>query len=74
MIKLTVPQFGCEGKGIMCNPAGQAKFLKENNTECNISMGLCAGHDMAFNQKSVSPVTTFAVKEVTSKHNPLGSI
>lgn len=65
---------GCEGKAIMCNPAGQADYLKENNTELNISMGLCVGHDMVFNQKSVSPVTTLVVKEVTSKHNPLESI
>lgn len=65
---------GCEGKSIMCNPAGQAEYLKENNTELNISIGLCVGHDMVFNQKSVSPVTTLVVKEVTSKHNPMESI
>jgi uncharacterized metal-binding protein len=65
---------GCEGKSIMCNPAGQAEYLKNYHTELNISMGLCVGHDMVFNQKSVSPVTTLIVKEVTSKHNPLESI
>ncbi len=65
---------GCEGKGIMCNPAGQAEYLKENNTELNISMGLCVGHDMIFNQKSVSPVTTLVVKDRPSQHNPIESI
>lgn len=65
---------GCEGNGIMCNPAGQAEYLKENNTELNISMGLCVGHDMIFNQKSASPVSTLIVKDRTSKHNPIESI
>jgi uncharacterized metal-binding protein len=65
---------GCEGKGIMCNPAGQAEYLKENNTDLNISMGLCVGHDMIFNQKSVSPVSTLVVKDRPSHNNPMESI
>ena len=65
---------GCEGNGIMCNPAGQAEYLKENNTEFNISMGLCVGHDMVFNQKSASPVTTLVVKDRTSKNNTMETI
>jgi len=65
---------GCEGKGIMCNPAGQAEYLRENNTELNISMGLCVGHDMIFNQKSASPVTTLVVKDRPTQNNPMESI
>ncbi len=65
---------GCEGKSIMCNPAGQAKYLEDNKTELNISMGLCVGHDMVFNQKSDSPVTTLVVKDRPSNHNPVASI
>jgi uncharacterized metal-binding protein len=65
---------GCEGKGIMCNPAGQAEYLKENNTELNISMGLCVGHDMIFNQKSASPVSTLVVKDRPTQNNPMESI
>jgi len=65
---------GCEGNGIMCNPAGQADYLKENNTELNISMGLCVGHDMVFNQKSVSPVSTLVVKDRTSRNNTMETI
>lgn len=63
-----------EGNGIMCNPAGQAEYLKENNTELNISMGLCVGHDMVFNQKSAAPVTTLLVKDRANKHNTMESI
>ncbi|MCX6236138.1 MAG: DUF1847 domain-containing protein [Bacteroidia bacterium] len=65
---------GCEGRSIMCNPAGQAEYLKENNTELNISMGLCVGHDMVFNQKSASPVSTLVVKDRTNNHNPIDAI
>lgn len=49
--------------GISCNPAGQAKFLKDNGTQLNIVLGLCLGHDMIFNEKSAAPVTTLIVKE-----------
>ena len=65
---------GCEGNGIMCNPAGQADYLKENNTELNISMGLCVGHDMIFNKESVAPVSTLVVKDRTTKNNTMESI
>jgi len=65
---------GKEGKSIMCNPAGQAEYLKENNTELNISMGLCVGHDMVFNRKSTSPLTALIVKDRANKHNPMQSI
>ncbi len=65
---------GCEGKSIMCNPAGQADYLKENNTELNISMGLCVGHDMVFNQKSASPVSNLVVKDRTNNNNPIETI
>ena len=65
---------GRPGNGIMCNPAGQAEYLKANQTELNISMGLCVGHDMIFNQKSAAPVSVLVVKDHANKHNPLESI
>jgi len=55
---------------ILCNPAGQAQYLNENNTELNISVGLCVGHDMIFNQKSVAPVTSVFTKDFTNNNNP----
>ena len=57
-------------KGLSCNPAGQAKFLAEKNTELNVSFGLCLGHDILFNLKSIAPVTTLVVKDREHKHNP----
>ena len=56
-------------RGTSCNPAGQAQFLAENNTELNISFGLCMGHDIMFNLKSKAPTTTLIVKDREHKHN-----
>jgi uncharacterized metal-binding protein len=61
---------GTDAKGTSCNPAGQADYLAQNNTELNISFGLCMGHDIVFNQKSKAPVTTLIVKDREHKHNP----
>lgn len=57
-------------KGTSCNPAGQAEFLAQHNTELNISFGLCVGHDILFNMKSKAPTTTLIVKDRKYKHNP----
>lgn len=56
-------------KGLSCNPSAQADFLRENNTELNVSFGLCVGHDIVFNTKSKAPVTTLVVKDREHKHN-----
>ena len=65
---------GREGNGVMCNPAGQADYLKEIDTELNISMGLCVGHDMIFSQKSSVAVTTLVVKDRVNNHNTMEAI
>ena len=62
---------GADVKGVMCNPAGQAKYLEENNTDLNIVMGLCMGHDMMFTSKSKAPSTTLIVKDRKHKYNPI---
>lgn len=56
-------------KGTSCNPAGQADFLAQQQTELNISFGLCVGHDMLFNMKSTVPTTTLVVKDRQHKNN-----
>ena len=65
---------GREGSSIMCNPYGQADYLKENKTDLNISMGLCVGHDMLFSQKSNVAVTTLVVKDRVNNHNAIEGI
>ena len=56
--------------GTSCNPAGQADFLAQNDTDLNISFGLCVGHDIVFNLKSKAPTTTLVVKDREHKNNP----
>jgi uncharacterized metal-binding protein len=58
----------------MCNPAGQATMLNEANTELNIAVGLCVGHDAIFNMTSRAPVTTLITKDRVLAHNPIGAI
>jgi uncharacterized metal-binding protein len=40
----------------MCNPIGQAVFLNKSQTELNIILGLCVGHDSLFIKYSNAPV------------------
>lgn len=58
----------------MCNPIGQAKLLNKSETELNIILGLCVGHDTLFIKYSDAPVTVFAVKDRVLAHNPLGAV
>jgi len=60
---------GQDAKGSACNPSGQAEYLAQNQTQLNISLGLCVGHDMVFNMKSKAPVTTLIVKDRKHKNN-----
>ena len=53
-----------------CNPILQALLLNENDTELNIVVGLCIGHDLLFSMKSKAPVTTLIVKDKITGHNP----
>jgi uncharacterized metal-binding protein len=61
---------GGDGKRILCNPAGQAEFLNQHNTELNISMGLCVGHDMIFSKQSTGLVTNLFDKDFTNNNSP----
>lgn len=58
-------------KGVSCNPAGQADYLGNEETELNIVMGLCVGHDMIFNNKSKALVTAIIVKDRKLKHHTI---
>lgn len=60
--------------GSLCNPIGQATFLNEANTDLNILVGLCVGHDSLFIKYSKAPVTVFAVKDRVLCHNPLSMV
>ncbi len=53
-----------------CNPIAQARLLNKHETDMNIIMGLCVGHDMLFAKHSAAPVTTLVVKDRVTGHNP----
>ncbi|HEA66714.1 MAG TPA: DUF1847 domain-containing protein [Desulfobacterales bacterium] len=58
----------------MCHPIAQAYVLNAEQTEFNIVMGLCVGHDSLFLKYSKSPCTVLAVKDRLLGHNPLAAI
>ena len=53
-----------------CNPIAQARICNDLETDMNIIVGLCVGHDMLFNKHSSAPVTTLVVKDRVTGHNP----
>lgn len=59
---------------ISCNPLGQAEMINRKNTDLNIALGLCMGHDLLFAKYSQAPVTNLAVKDRVMANNPLGAI
>ena len=54
-----------------CNPVLQAKLLNKAQTDINVIVGLCIGHDMLFTMHSKAPVTTLIVKDRLLGHNPV---
>lgn len=58
----------------MCNPILQAEILNEEQTEFNILLGLCVGHDSLFFQHAAAPCTVLAVKDRVTGHNPLAAV
>jgi uncharacterized metal-binding protein len=54
-----------------CNPIAQAEICNQLNTDMNIIVGLCVGHDMLFSKYSKAPVTTLVVKDRVTGHNPV---
>jgi len=58
----------------MCSPIMQAEALNEVETDFNILMGLCVGHDSLFMRYSKALCTALVVKDRVTGHNPLAAI
>lgn len=58
----------------MCNPVAQALLLNKEQTDINVLLGLCVGHDSIFIKYSTAPLTVLAVKDRVTGHNPLAAI
>jgi len=54
----------------ICNPVLQAYILKREETDLNVVIGLCVGHDSLFIRHSAAPVTYLIVKDRVHGHNP----
>jgi uncharacterized metal-binding protein len=55
----------------MCHPLAQAAILNSYNTELNIMVCLCVGHDSLFLKNSKAPCTVLAAKDRVFGHAPL---
>ena len=58
----------------MCNPVLQAKLLNRQQTDLNVIVGLCVGHDSLFIKHSQAPVTTLITKDRVLGHNPAAAL
>ena len=65
---------GLDETEAMCNPIFQAKVLNHEETEFNILLGLCVGHDSLFFKYADAPTTVLAVKDRVTGHNPLAAV
>ena len=65
----------CEEIGVpMCNPILQAKLLNEAETDLNLVVGLCVGHDSLFYKYSQALATTVVTKDRVLGHNPVAAL
>jgi len=58
----------------MCSPIAQAEILNEEETNFNIVVGLCVGHDSLFFKYSRPPVTVLIAKDRVFGHNPAAAL
>jgi len=58
----------------MCNPIGQAELLNSADTDFNIMLGLCVGHDSLFLKYIKGFTTIMAVKDRVTGHNPMAAL
>jgi uncharacterized metal-binding protein len=58
----------------MCNPIFQAMVVNEAQTDFNVLLGLCVGHDSLFLKYAEAFTTVLAAKDRVTGHNPLAPI
>lgn len=58
----------------MCNPILQARILNYHQTDLNVVIGLCVGHDSLFIKHSDALVTTLVTKDRITGHNPVAAL
>jgi uncharacterized metal-binding protein len=58
----------------MCNPILQAMVVNEAQTDFNVLLGLCVGHDSLVFRYARAPCTVLAVKDRLLGHNPMAAV
>jgi uncharacterized metal-binding protein len=58
----------------MCNPILQALIANHHQSQFNVLLGLCVGHDSLFFRYAEAPCTVLAVKDRLLGHNPLAAV
>jgi uncharacterized metal-binding protein len=58
----------------MCSPISQAMILNEENTDFNILVGLCVGHDSLFLKYAKAFCTVLVAKDRVLSHNPAAAL
>ena len=58
----------------MCSPISQAEILNDEETEFNIVVGLCVGHDSLFFKYAHAPTTVLIAKDRVFGHNPAAAL
>ena len=58
----------------MCSPIAQAMVLNDAETDFNVVVGLCVGHDSLFFRYSTAPVTVLVAKDRVLGHNPAAAL
>ena len=58
----------------VCNPLFQAEVLNKVDTDLNVMVGLCLGHDILFIKNSKADVTPLIVKDRITGHNPVAAL
>ncbi|MDD2951722.1 MAG: DUF1847 domain-containing protein [Parabacteroides sp.] len=65
----------CESIGAsMCNPILQARLLNQAQTDLNVVIGLCVGHDSLFYKYSDAYATTLVTKDRVTGNNPAAAL
>lgn len=58
----------------MCNPILQAEILNSQQTDLNVLIGLCVGHDSLFTKYAKAYNTTLVTKDRVTGHNPVAAL
>lgn len=59
---------------VICNPVAQALYLNDCQTEYNVIIGLCLGHDALFAKYANAPTSTLVAKDRALANNPCAAL